>query len=494
MVNAGYVAAAGLCAVVGNVLWLRHVRRRYVQHQKRQCGHPIIQRAERRKRIVTDPLTGLPNRDYVDDVLPSILEAAEKFATPVAALMFDIDHFQVYNDRQGVDAGDAWLRSIGGIVRKKIRTPSDRIIYFGNGRFIVILPDSDLEDATHVAERIRHHVDATQRGTGPVDSSAAPAGARPPDSLTISVGVAASIPGRAIDAKHLIQLLGERLHRAKRAGRNTTCYTDDGLGGFGDQRERNLLTEELRQAVVEQEFFPYFQPQLAFESNDIVAYEALVRWRHPRMGLTMPGAFIELAEQTGVIVSIGGWMLKAACIEAQRWPDHIRVAVNVSPVQFERPGLYEAVVEALLRSALKPHRLELELTENVALCDSVIAQQTLEKIKALGVTIALDDFGTGYSSLTYLQRMHFDKLKIDRSFVSAAIDGPHSRAIIRAVIHLAHSLNMTVIAEGVETLEQFHLVRNAGCDGAQGYWIGPPAALVPLAKSTSTATATEQVH
>lgn len=419
-----------------------------------------------------DRLTGIPDRRYLDDFLPAVLKAAKQNQLSVALLMCDVDDFAQYNEQYGHAAGDDCLRLLVHAVQRKIRSDTDNVLRYEGEKFAVVLQGSDLEDAVHVAERIRHSIEALQIPRF--------IGKRIPV-LTISIGVAAIAPDETIllqsdaGASRLIQRADERLYRAKRAGRNTSCYSDDGVEGFGEHHQRNILADELRRAVIEDEFVPHFQPQMDFRDDRIVAFEALVRWQHPRKGLTMPGEFIELAEQTGMIIPIGEWMLKAACREAATWPNGIRVAVNVSPAQFDRPGLYDAVCAALTDSGLPPGRLELELTENITLNDDVRARETLEQIKALGVTIALDDFGTGYSSLTYLQRMEFDKIKIDRSFVNRMTVDPNSKAIIRAVIYLARGLGMRVIAEGIETVEQLELLRSKGCDGAQGYLIGRPA-------------------
>lgn len=419
-----------------------------------------------------DHLTGIPDRRYLDVFLPAVLNAARRNQLSVALLMCDVDDFAHYNDQYGRAAGDDCLRLLVHAVQRKIRSDSGKVLRYGDERLAVVLHGSDLEDAVHVAERIRHGIEALRIPRF--------IGKRAPV-LTVSIGVAAIAPDETISpsaeacASWLIQRTDERLYRAKRAGRNTSCYRDDGVEGFGERHERNILADELRQAVIENEFVPHFQPQMDFRDDRIVAFEALVRWQHPRKGLTMPGEFIELAEETGVIIQIGEWMLKVACREAAGWPIDIRVAVNVSPSQFDRPGLYEAVRTALADSGLTPTRLELELTENITLNDNVRARKTLEQIKALGVTIALDDFGTGYSSLTYLQRMEFDKIKIDRSFVNRMSVDPNSKAIIRSVIYLARGLGMRVIAEGIETAEQLELLRLKGCDGAQGYLIGRPS-------------------
>lgn len=461
--------AIGSASLLGNFLFNRETRRFFLLNQRDQLDQITLaaENSELKLRSHTDPLTLAPNRRYFEELFPVAMDSARLNRAPLALLMFDVDNFKHYNDHHGHVAGDDALRQIVQAVQSKLRRDSDRITRYGGDEFAVIVPGSDLEDAAHVAERIRHCVEALQLN---ILSKGDLSGV-----LTVSVGIAAMAHDDNVRPEHLLKLADERLYRAKRDGRNTICYTDDGISGFGVHHERNQLTEELRAAVVNEAFVVYFQPQFDFQENKITAFEALVRWQHPRRGLTMPGDFIALAEETGIIVSIGKHVLETACREACTWPEEIRIAVNVSPAQLERPGLFETVQHALLQSGLSPARLELELTENVTIHNSRIARDTLSKIKGLGITLALDDFGTGYSSLTYLHRMDFDKIKIDRSFVSSMKDDSDAKAIIRAVIYLARGLGIKVLAEGVETAEQLELLRAKGCDSIQGYLMGRPA-------------------
>jgi EAL domain-containing protein (putative c-di-GMP-specific phosphodiesterase class I) len=240
---------------------------------------------------------------------------------------------------------------------------------------------------------------------------------------------------------------------------------------------RRALEYDLRQALVQQQFEVYYQPQAETRSKQLTGFEALVRWQHPKRGMIAPDDFIPLAEETGLIVPLGEWVLRTACAAAVGWPEHLGVCVNLSPVQFTRGGLANLVGKVLRAYRLKPRRLELEITEGVLIKDSEQTLQTLLQLKALGVRIAMDDFGTGYSSLGYLQRFPFDKIKIDQSFIRALGSDADSLAIVRAVIGLGRSLRMPVVAEGVETEEQLALLRREQCDGIQGYLIGEPKPL-----------------
>jgi len=240
---------------------------------------------------------------------------------------------------------------------------------------------------------------------------------------------------------------------------------------------RRMLEYDLRQALAQQQLEIHYQPQAEISSRRITGFEALVRWQHPRRGMVPPDQFIPLAEETGLIVPLGEWVLNTACATAVTWPQPLRVGVNLSPVQFTRCDLPALVAQVLRTHGLAPERLELEITEGVLIKDVEQALATLRRLKALGVRIAMDDFGTGYSSLSYLQRFPFDKIKIDRSFVDAMAENSESVAIVRAVTGLGQGLKIPVIAEGVETVEQMELLRGQYCDEIQGYLIGEPAPL-----------------
>jgi EAL domain-containing protein (putative c-di-GMP-specific phosphodiesterase class I) len=239
-------------------------------------------------------------------------------------------------------------------------------------------------------------------------------------------------------------------------------------------QERLTLQTDLRLAIVNGELELYYQPVVGTDTRQITGFEALVRWNHPQRGLVLPNEFISLAEETGLILPLGEWVLRNACSQAVSWPKHVSVAVNLSPAQFKSGNIIQMVVSALAASGLPPARLELEITESVLMLDTSDSRATLNRLRALGIHISMDDFGTGYSSLSYLQSFPFDKIKIDRSFIRDLALRDDCKAIVRAVTSMARSLKMKTVAEGVETAEQFELVAVEGCDQVQGYYFGHP--------------------
>jgi EAL domain-containing protein (putative c-di-GMP-specific phosphodiesterase class I) len=264
------------------------------------------------------------------------------------------------------------------------------------------------------------------------------------------------------------------LFRAKSAGRGMVCFFDPALDN--SVRERHLLLQDLERALERGEFQLHYQPQ-AGKNGEIVGFEALLRWIHPTRGFVSPDTFIPIAEESGLIIRIGQWVLEEACREASSWPHPLNIAVNLSPIQFRRDDLPKTVHRVLLETGLDVNRLELEITEGALVSDFSRAASILRRLKALGVRIAMDDFGTGYSSLSYLQAFPFDKIKIDRSFVSGQGSKPQSEAIIRAITGLGRGFGLPVIAEGVETEEQRSFLLNEGCEELQGYLIGRPRSI-----------------
>jgi predicted signal transduction protein with EAL and GGDEF domain len=306
--------------------------------------------------------------------------------------------------------------------------------------------------------------------------------------IGLSIGIAL-FPADGEDADTLLRNADTALYRAKADGRGTYRMFEPAMDAR--LQARRALEYDLRQALVQQQFEVYYQPQAETRSKQVTGFEALVRWQHPKRGMIAPDDFIPLAEETGLIVPLGEWVLRTACAAAVGWPEHLGVCVNLSPVQFTRGGLANLVGKVLRAYRLKPRRLELEITEGVLIKDSEQTLQTLLQLKALGVRIAMDDFGTGYSSLGYLQRFPFDKIKIDQSFIRALGSDADSLAIVRAVIGLGRSLRMPVVAEGVETEEQLALLRREQCDGIQGYLIGEPKPLGSFAAAAPSRRARE---
>jgi predicted signal transduction protein with EAL and GGDEF domain len=292
---------------------------------------------------------------------------------------------------------------------------------------------------------------------------------------TLGISVA---PDDGSDPDQLLKNADMALYRAKGDGRGSYRFFEAGMDARA--QARRFLELDLRTAISRGEFEVYYQPLLDIKTNNIICFEALLRWNHPQRGLSLPSEFISLAEETGLIIPIGDWVLRTACADAARWPRDVRVAVNISPAQFKSRNLVASVSTALSAAGLAANRLELEITESVLLQDTEATLATLHKLRALGLRISMDDFGTGYSSLSYLRSFPFDKIKIDRSFVSELAMRGDSMAIVRAVTGLGRSLGISTTAEGVETSEQLALLRSEGCNEVQGYLFGParPAAEV----------------
>ncbi|RUU05251.1 MAG: EAL domain-containing protein [Mesorhizobium sp.] len=289
--------------------------------------------------------------------------------------------------------------------------------------------------------------------------------------ISASVGISIA-PNDGWDADQLLKTGDMALYRAKAEGRRTYRFFEPEMDAR--MQARRFLELDLREAVVRQQFEIYYQPLLNLDRGEVSCFEALLRWHHPTRGIVSPGEFIPLAEDIGLIVPIGEWVIKQACLDAASWPGSIKVAVNLSPAQFRNARLLSTIVEALDISGLPPSRLELEITETVLLANSQATLSMLQHIHMLGVHIAMDDFGTGYSSLSYLRSFPFDKIKIDQSFITDAGDIDSSVAIIRAVTSLGNSLGMQTTAEGVETVEQLERVRREGCTEAQGFLLSRP--------------------
>jgi len=286
-----------------------------------------------------------------------------------------------------------------------------------------------------------------------------------------SIGIAIA-PQDGDDGETLLRNADLALYRAKEAGRGTYAFFEESLNERAQQRRQ--LESDLRLAIERGEFELHYQPLFDLEHNKICSFEALIRWNHPTRGLVSPGDFIPVAEDTGLIVPIGAWVVREACAEAARWPDDIRVAVNASAVQFHRGALHETILRALADTGLAPARLEIEITESIFLEGGETTLKLLHSLRSLGVRIALDDFGTGYSSLSYLQSFPFDKLKIDRSFIQNLLTRDGASAIVRAITELAHALNIETTAEGVEETAQLVELRSHGCSSVQGFLFAEP--------------------
>jgi diguanylate cyclase (GGDEF)-like protein len=405
-----------------------------------------------------DALTGRPNRVLFRKRLDTALAGARR-GQSFALLCLDLDRFKEVNDTLGHPVGDALLCAVAERLQGELRE-TDTLARLGGDEFAIIQAGVEAAgEATALARRL-------------VETIGAPFEL---DGHQVVVGTSIGItlaPGDGLDADALLKAADLALYRAKGEGRGRWRFFEPEM----DERvqQRRALELDLRRALVEGEFELYYQPIVEVASRRVSGLEALLRWHHPERGIVGPDSFIPLAEEIGLIVPIGEWVLKRACAEAVTWPGAPKVAVNLSPAQFANRGLVDAVAAALRGSGLDPARLELEITETVMLEGTEATLATLHQLKALGVSIAMDDFGTGYSSLSYLQRFPFDKVKIDRSFIRNLDQSRQSNAIVRAVTGMCIGLDMTTTAEGVETEAQFEALLREGCREAQGYLFSRP--------------------
>jgi diguanylate cyclase (GGDEF)-like protein len=404
-----------------------------------------------------DLLTDLPNRAAFSEFLAKALERAAAQRGQLAVISADLDRFQEVNDVFGHAVGDAVLQELAR--RLKDGSGNAFLARLGGDEFWLVLTEGPQPAAAELlAARLMNVAGADIEIDGHLIRTG------------LSIGIAI-YPNDGTDAAALLANADSGLHRAKREGRGSVRFFEAQM----DQRlrERRALQHDLRAAIEHDELRVYYQPQAAIDGR-ILGFEALVRWQHPTRGLVSPGLFVPLAEETGIIVSIGEWMLRRACREAASWDRPLQIAINLSSVQFRHGDLPGLVHSILLETGLAPHRLELEVTESVLIDDFSRAVAILRRLKALGVRIAMDDFGTGYSSLSYLQAFPFDKIKIDQAFISNLDKSPQSAAIVRAIIGLGRSLSLPVTAEGVETAEQLAFLAKESCDEVQGYLIGKP--------------------
>jgi diguanylate cyclase (GGDEF)-like protein/PAS domain S-box-containing protein len=410
-----------------------------------------------------DPLTALPNRAFLMERLEFCVGKARRTGKLLALLFLDLDLFKTINDGFGHTAGDAIFQEVARRLSLCVRE-GDSVARVGGDEFIVLLPEiTSADDAIAVARKLLEAV--AQPFT---------AGGRRVD-LTTSIGVSL-YPDDGQDPEALLRSSENAMARAKERGRNNFQLS---IPEVTEEAARRLaLQAGLRQAIQRNELVLHYQPVLSLSSGRIIELEALVRWQHPEKGLVMPGDFIEVAEKAGMMVPLGQWVLNNAVRQVRTWQDlglpDLRVAVNLSPSQFHERNLVSTVQRALSDSDLKPQALEIEITEGVAMEDADVTVANLLALRDLDVGISIDDFGTGYSSLSYLKRFPVTTLKIDRSFVSDVVSNSADAGIVRAVLAMAHGLKLNVIAEGVETHEQFAYLRSNGCDALQGYWFSRP--------------------
>jgi diguanylate cyclase (GGDEF)-like protein/PAS domain S-box-containing protein len=401
-----------------------------------------------------DGLTDLPNRDFYQDRLRQALERSQASNKRVAVLCLDLDLFKNVNDAFGHPMGDRLLKAVAERLKAEVRG-ENLVARLGGDEFAIVLASgispneaSDFADRLIRALSARYEVDGIELVVG------------------ASIGIALS-PGDGDTSEELMRNADMALYRAKSDGGGVHLFFEREMDR--QAQKRRDMERDLRSAFANGEFELHYQPLVDIAADQINGFESLLRWRHPEKGMISPADFIPVAEDIGLIVALGEWVLREACTEAAKWPAEIKIAVNLSPVQFRSRNLVQAVVSALAHSGLSPLRLELEITESVFLAETEANLAILHQLRQLGVSISMDDFGTGYSSLSYLRSFPFDKIKIDRSFIKDLAERSDCVAIVRAISSLGRSLNITTTAEGVETMDQLDWLRAEGCNQVQGF-------------------------
>ncbi len=410
-----------------------------------------------------DALTGLPNRTLLQDRLSKALASARRRNDKVALLFLDLDRFKIINDSLGHLAGDLLLQEIAERL-KRLSREQDTVARLGGDEFLIVLTDvQDFRDAAVAAERLMDAMTAEFVVQG--------------HSLCISCSLGISIfPEHGADAEALIKNADAAMYSAKDNGRNNIQLFTEHMNALAV--ERLTLENSLRLALEKRELFLMYQPQMDIVTGKITGVEALLRWQHGELGLVPPDAFIRIAENSGLIIPIGEWVLRTACSQARKWQDEgiraLSIAVNVSAVQFRQKDFCEVIRRVLDETGLAAQHLELELTESLLLADADVTLSVLQELKAMGLALAIDDFGTGYSSFSYLRQFRVSKLKIDRSFIRDVATNPNDAAITSAIIGMAKNLNLKVIAEGVENEAQLSFLTAHQCDEIQGYYFSRP--------------------
>jgi diguanylate cyclase (GGDEF)-like protein len=420
-----------------------------------------------------DPLCGLPNRIFFGERLEAVIEEVRAGSSPAAVFYIDLDHFKDVNDTLGHPTGDELIRNVTLRLSHTLRG-DDLVARLGGDEFAVISSiGDDPARMMNLAQRLISALCTPYSING--------------QNIVIgaSIGIAV-IDRNCAGAAEIMRHADIALYRAKSEGRNRACTYDDVMDM--ELSNRKLLETDLRQAIEQEGLRLHYQPIVNKSGEQVIAVEALCRWTHPVRGEIPPSEFIAIAEHSGLIIPLGAWVLRRACLDGREWTG-INVAVNVSPLQFRQVGFVEAVERTLAETGFDPKRLELELTESVLLGNFATVEAAMLRLKALGVRVALDDFGTGYSSLLYLRRFPFDKLKIDRSFVRSIEKAADAAAIVHAVVSLGRGLGMQVTAEGVETADQQLFLRAAGVHSMQGYRFGKAVAPAEISERLRAARA-----
>jgi diguanylate cyclase (GGDEF)-like protein len=416
-----------------------------------------------------DALTGLPNRVLLDDRLDQAIMHAERNRQQFAVLVLDLDRFKFINDSLGHHAGDELLNRIALRLRGVV-SEVDTVARVGGDEFVLLLaPTADKPDAIVVAQRVIEALKSPLSITGV------------PLHISTSVGIA-FYPADAAGPDQLLAHADAAMYCAKQRGRNNLQCFETGMDTT--TRDRVKLESDLHAALLQQQFVLLYQPKVDTATDDFHSVEALIRWHHPERGVIMPEDFISLAEDCGLICAIGEWVLREVCRQVKAWQreglPRMRVAVNVSATQFRQGNLLDIIRQAIGEAGLDPRCLEIELTESAVMTNPEESAAILQELSQMGVLVSVDDFGTGYSSMSYLRRFPIDNLKIDRGFVKDLMTRADDASIVQAIISLAHSLRLKVVAEGVETPEQLHSLRSMGCDQYQGFHFSPPISATEL--------------
>jgi diguanylate cyclase len=430
-----------------------------------------------RELALSDALTGLPNRTSFADRISNDLLRAEKDGRRVAVIGIDLNRFKEINDFRGHSAGDRALEIVGGRLQRCLKR-GEFVARIGGDEFSALKVFDQQADLLDFVNRLKAALFQPLQ----IDDFTTEAGA--------SIGVAV-FPGDGKTPEALISNSDLAMYRAKADPEEAVCFYESNLDEAA--REQQIIARELRRAIELKQFELHFQVQVSVATAEICGFEVLLRWRHPERGLVPPMEFIPLAEQNGSIIEIGEWVLREACNRAASWKEPHKIAVNISAIQLAQKELPRLVHEILIETGLSPSRLELEITETAIVADKGRALHVLRQIRALGVTISLDDFGTGYSSLDTLRSFPFDKIKLDRLFMQEVETNPQSKAIVRAVLALGKSLDVPILAEGVETSDQLELLRREGCDEAQGYLLGRPESDDRIFRQHSTEVASKNL-
>jgi diguanylate cyclase (GGDEF)-like protein len=467
-----FVATLGRCillGVFGRTLRLRLQERR---RELRDSVHMLKERdkslananLELKRQATHDSLTGIANRVLFVEHLNLAVHGRQPFAVCV----FDLDRFKIINDSLGHGAGDALLKHVSERLQSIVRS-SDIVARAGGDEFLLLLRNvGSTEEVEALIVRWMSALSQPYQVTG-LELHVSP-----------SIGIA-RYPMDGTGADELLARADEAMYFAKRSGRKTFRFFDSSIMGFS--RERLEIEAELRGALAQGQLALHYQPKIDIATGEMRSVEALIRWHHPKRGFILPGEFIPIAEESGLILELGDWVIREACRQAREWQQRklpfLRVAVNVSPLQFCQANFVNKVNAALKEHSLDATYLEIELTEATLMSNAETSVALLEQLSELGVVVAIDDFGTGYSSMSYLQRFPIDKLKIDRSFISDVASNAGDASIVRAIISLAHGLRLKVIAEGVESEEQLGILKRMGCDQYQGFY---RSAAVPAAE------------